>query len=41
MISDIKMKTVIYIFWTTDDMIIKAGMNIYPREIENAINKFT
>ncbi len=29
----------LYILGRADDMIIKAGMNIYPREIENAINK--
>ena len=29
----------LYILGRADDMIIKAGMNIYPREIENEINK--
>lgn len=29
----------LYILGRADDMIIKAGMNIYPREIENSINK--
>jgi len=28
----------LYILSRADDMIIKAGMNIYPKEIENAIN---
>lgn len=29
----------LYILGRADDMIIKAGMNIYPREIENSVNK--
>ncbi len=29
----------LYILGRVDDMIIKAGMNIYPREIENSVNK--
>jgi acyl-CoA synthetase (AMP-forming)/AMP-acid ligase II len=28
----------LYILSRTDDMIIKAGMNIYPKEIENPVN---
>lgn len=29
----------LYILSRADDMIIKAGMNIYPKEIENVLNK--
>lgn len=31
-------KGYLYILCRTDDMIIKVGMNIDPKEIENAIN---
>lgn len=33
-------KGFLYVLSRVDDLIIKAGMNVYPREIENIINSF-